>query len=184
MELSLDRHVTATLSLAVLLKDDFSQKEEMIGKVKVSIPILNLEAIENPGGYYNFLNLAPDTYNVHIESDYYLDKKTDVVIPLAGYVKIFELQPDTLYPFPSWATLLRGMVSDAAGNPVTGAEIKWTAGGLHSVTSAKGEFVLYFPVAQGNASISIMVTPQGLPAKTVNNVEIKKCQTSSLTVTY
>lgn len=188
MELSLDRRITTRLSLAVLLTDDFTQKKEITGKVRVSIPSLKLKAVMNPSGYYNFCDLpaSPPDRKLHITSDYYMDKETGpITFPLADPpVYTVTLKPGPLYPFPIWATLLRGVVSDADGNAIPGALVECVAKGLSTTTSAKGEFVLYFPLEQEDEKIQIKVTPQGKLPKTIPNVEIKKCKTTSLSVTY
>jgi hypothetical protein len=189
MEVSLDRRIITRLSLAVLLTDDFTQKKEITGKVQVSIPSLKLKAVMNHSGYYNFCDLPDDTHTMQIQSDYYIDKEIDIPIPHPGYVHEVTLQPNPLYPFPIWATLLRGGVSHADGNAIPGALVECVAKGLSTTTSARGEYVLYFPVNnfpvdKEDEKIDIKVTPQGKLPKTIPNVEIKKCKTTSLSVTY
>lgn len=191
MEVSLDRRITTRLSLAVLLTDDFTQKKEITGKVKVSIPLLKLKAVMNPSGYYNFCDLPGDTYTMQIQSDYYIYKEKDIDISLLPVPPVYPvtLKPGPLYPFPIWATLLRGVVSDSNGNPIPGAAVECVVKGLSTTTSAKGEFVLYFPVNNFAVDkkvekIDIKVTPDGGPTKIISDVEVKKCKTTSLSVTY
>ena len=55
----LDQRFSTKLSVAICLADDFTEKREIKGSVKVSIPEKKLNAIRNPSGYYNFLDI-PD----------------------------------------------------------------------------------------------------------------------------
>lgn len=263
----IDQIITTKLSLAISLKDDFTQKENFIGNVKVTIPGLNLSAEENPGGYHNFLDIAAGTYTIRIGSDFYIDKEikninlprrvdyyfpagggaipgsseavlTDISGLLDGDIVEFDnsadpperrmitvdpnpamkrikwdvdpqvgllydypdsasiripspenfiirvgLKPCPLYPFPSGTTLLRGTVKNTQGKPVAQADVELVGSTLNSKTTEDGDFVLYFPAAQGDASTQIRITPEGDPPKTIYG-EIKKGGTTSLSIAY
>jgi hypothetical protein len=190
MKQILDRKITNKLSLAVSLKDDFTDREEVIGEVKVSIPSLRLEGVKNPSGYYNFFDLAPDTtYKVRIKSGYYIDKDKDIFIPIPppGYVlESVILQPGPLYPFPLWATLIRGTVKDSSGNSIAGAAVQVAMPGspphlpytVSTKTTSRGQFVLYFPIWQESVSSQTVAV-----ASTTATGVIEKCKTTSMTVT-
>lgn len=191
----LDRKITNKLSLAVSLKDDFTAREEVIGEVKVSIPSLRLESVKNPSGYYNFFDLAPDTtYKVRIKSGYYIDKDKDIFIPIPppGYVlESVILQPGPLYPFPSWATLIRGTVKDQFGKPHADAAVQVAMPGspphlpytVSTKTTSRGQFVLYFPIWQESLSNQAVDVTLLNGVSTTEYGDITKCKTTSITVT-
>ena len=178
MERVFDQRISTRLSVAVSLVDDFTQKERVIGGVKVAIPALELVAIRNPSGYHNFLDLADGTHTVRIESECYLDEETDMVLPTVSPRKII-LKPSPLYPFPHGTTLIRGVVSDGGGNPVFGVEIE--GDGLTTATSSTGEFVLYFPASEPERDIHIQAKKGALTGSA--DKRIKKGETVSVTIT-
>lgn len=76
----LDQRFSTKLSIAISLADDFTGKREVSGKVDVSIPDEKLNAIRNPSGYYNFLDIPDDTYTFEISSELYLEEKIENLI--------------------------------------------------------------------------------------------------------
>ncbi len=190
---AIDRRITTRLTFAVLLTDDFTGKQEIMGNVTVSVPDLERTAVANPSGYFTFLDL-PDVpggeYTVRVDAGFYVESQTAVkptdLDPDAPVVTI-ALKPNPLYPFPSGATLMRGVVSRAGGSAAAGAGVQWEGDVVKStVTSGKGEFVLYFPVdffpVDGeSASITVDVTPPGESSVAINT-EVYKCKTTSLPV--
>jgi hypothetical protein len=75
----LDQRFTTKLSVAVCLADDFTEKREIKGSIKISIPSLKLTPIKNPGGYYNFLDIPDDTYTFEIIPEFYLKEEIENV---------------------------------------------------------------------------------------------------------
>ncbi len=266
MEKILDQSITTKLSLAISLIDDFTQREEIIGDLVVSIPELKLKAKKSPSGYYPFLDCPNGVYTLLIESYYYLNEEianftlprnvtynfpggggalngaesavllditglrngdilefdngsdpaeqrvvtldadpstkkirwskdlrgglthtyndlSSIIIPMPSncIIKV-KLKPNHLYPFPSGATLLKGSLEDTNGNPISGASIE-LLGGLKSKTSKNGDYVLYFPASQEDATIQIKVTPKGDSPVTIDG-EVRKGRTMSLSITY
>ncbi len=267
MKLILDRKFITELSLAVSVSDAFTQKEEVIGKIKLTIPELNIESIENPSGYYNFFDLDHSTYTLKMESDFYVNTEVENFLlprrisynfPIGGgafigstdtllsditglldrdvlefnngsdpperrkiildtdpstnkiywnkdYRGTLEYEytpsssitipvpesmilnvkafPNSLYPFPSSATLLRGSVRNTAGDRISEAEVQIVGGLLTTKTEELGDFVLFFPTSYIDSIIQISITPVGDPPKIVST-EIIKGRTNSLSVTY
>lgn len=68
----IEKRITTRLSVAIILIDDFTNKREISGTVRVAIPDKNLTAIKNPGNYYNFLDIPDGTYTFHIDPELYL----------------------------------------------------------------------------------------------------------------
>ncbi|MCK4576215.1 hypothetical protein KAU34_07395, partial [candidate division WOR-3 bacterium] len=73
----LDQRFSTKLSVSICLADDFTGKREIKGSVKVSIPEKKLNAIRNPSGYYNFLDIPDDTYTFEIDPQLYLNEKIE-----------------------------------------------------------------------------------------------------------
>jgi hypothetical protein len=189
-----DQKITTRLTFAVLLTDDYTGRQNVVGKVRVSISEYDRDAVKNPSSYYTFLDLpevVSGDYPIRVTSLYYVEKETIVtpagLVPEAP-VALIPLTPSHLYPFPSGATLLRGMVSDTGASAVSGAEVRWEVSAVTKSTTAseKGEFVLYFPVdyfsvGVETAAIQIQVAPPG-GVFTVINTDVHKCKTTSLSV--
>jgi len=136
--------LTTILSLAVRLIDDFTERET-IGSIKVTIKEGDIKAFKNLSGYYLFSDMNTGNYNVAVGSDFYLPEETAVNIPQPdpkNPVVEISLKPRPSYLFPSYATLVRGLVSD--GSPVAKAEVEVVGKPIKTLTDEKGEFVLYF----------------------------------------
>lgn len=146
-----DRIITTRLSLAVLLMDEYTEKPP-IGLLKVSIKELNKKPVKNRSKYYLFCDIPGGYYTIFVESEYYFPVEKPVKVPdppLPGQeyepvIKDIKLEPKPSYPFPAGATLIRGMVIDMNNMPVSGANIEVTGKEVNSVTTEKGEFVLFF----------------------------------------
>lgn len=141
-----DREITTKLAVALLLKDDYTEKQP-IGKVKVFMEELETKPIKNPSGYYLFLDLPDGEYRLRVESDYYFDMAETVALasldPMNPVVEI-NLKPMPSYPFSPGTTLIRGMVQNLTGDPVPGAQVQVTGKPIDNETTGKGEWVLYF----------------------------------------
>lgn len=169
--------ITTVLSLAVRLIDDFTEKET-IGNIKVTIKEGDIKAFKNLSGYCLFNDFAPGNYNLLIESEYYFLQETPVNIPQPdpkNPVVEISLKPIPAYPFPGYATLARGLISD--GNPVGNAQVEVVGKPIKTLTDEKGEFVLYFRgIKQENITIEIK---KGGSTKSVNTT-IEEGKTASL----
>jgi len=98
------------LSLAIQLKDNIAKIPNAVGKFNVFLKKIKRKAIRNCSGYYLYLGIEDGEYNVKIESDFYLTKEFDVILPdngLApqdevvsedGEIKIINLAPITESP--------------------------------------------------------------------------------------
>lgn len=100
-------------------------------------------------GFVLFTDLADATYGVNVDSRYYglfesLTIDTASVDPIDGATTV-TLLPRPRYPFASNATLLRGTIDDAYGNPVRNARVEIEGGafdGVFAYTDAAGEVVI------------------------------------------
>jgi hypothetical protein len=137
---------TTRLSLAVYLQDRFS-KGEPIGMAEVQISGLKKKPLRNASSYYLFLDLPAGDYNLQARSDYYFDQNVGPIKIEAQGLKdplVISLLPRPFYPFPPGETLVRGILRDSNQNPVPNARLTWNNNKIESMTSEKGEFVIYF----------------------------------------
>lgn len=152
-ELGVEGHTTK-LAFAVSLLDEYS-KVAPLGPVEVSLRGGTGRAIKNPSSYYLFLDLPDDEYTIYVTSAYYFEEEVEVHTAGRdpGEPVIVRLKPTPAYPFPPGSTLIRGLVTDANGSPVSGASVE--ARGLASATrtTSDGEFVLHFGPLKGDSIV-------------------------------
>jgi hypothetical protein len=156
------------LSFAVRLKDDFTE-EKPASQIKVTELEENIIAAKNRSGYYFFTDLAGGNHTIRIFSGIYfsqeLTKNTSLLDPKDPVIEVI-LKPAPSYPFPSNATLIRGVISNPDLNMIKNLKIKAIEPNLETTTDEKGEFVLYFRNMK-NKDITIEISKNSL-SKTVN----------------
>jgi hypothetical protein len=112
-----------------------------------------VDFVTKRSGEYGFVDLASGEYEVSWESKYFFPPSDDetqetfTYDAVEGYKgpKVVTLQPRPSYPFPPGATLLRGVVIDAAEKLVKGASVSVVERPeFNSETDDNGEFVLFF----------------------------------------
>jgi len=137
----MEQHSTR-LSLAVSVVDDYTDRQ-VAGDVELALA--EKRALVNPSGYYLFLDVADGNYTLKVQADYYFSQEQDVTLPLSGEPVIeLTLKPTPAYPFPRGATLIRGIIRDTDGKPVSGATAEVIGKEIENKTTEEGEFVLYF----------------------------------------
>jgi hypothetical protein len=196
MEPILAEQTLTKLSLAVLPIDDYTDKQP-IGEIEFTLN--EKEAIKNPSGYYLFLDLPPGNYKLKAQSQYYLDWEEDKSLPVLGEPSItITLKPNPWYPFPEGATLIRGMVKDADGKPVSEAVVRIIGKEIENSTTEQGEFVIYFKKLKeqdiikvnkkryvkgdGDQKLQLQVTYPNYNTKKVT-VEAEEGKTTSVSIT-
>nr|HML25268.1 hypothetical protein [Methanomethylovorans sp.] len=142
----LDLVVTTKLSFALKLTDDLTKKGP-IGNIKVKVQETEKKAMKNTSGYYLFTDLKAGTYTVRVDSDLYFSEEITVDIssfpdqknPISEIILI----PRPVYPFSQNATLIRGVVRDAAKAPVKGAQLRVIGRDMETISDENGSFVFY-----------------------------------------
>ena len=145
--------------MAVSLVDNYTGEKPVVA-VSVTLKGESYKGIKNPSGYYVFLNIPIKAYVVQVRSDYYFDNDFPAALtpPAPGDLfsdrlkklkQVIPLDPNPAYPFPSGATLIRGIVNDQAGNPVASAAVTIVERGLTAQTTSKGEYVVYLKSLTG-----------------------------------
>ncbi|MCP4367937.1 MAG: carboxypeptidase regulatory-like domain-containing protein [Deltaproteobacteria bacterium] len=166
--LSVGDIITTNLSVAVWIVDDYT-KSNPIGNVLVTIMDGSLKAVKNPSGYYVLNDLEAGKYEVVIESDFYFLHKQWVIIPhLDKMMPVVEITvtPKPCYPFPRYATLVRGVVSSTPQkvSPIANEDVEMAGWSLKTKTDKKGEFVFYFKAVKVE-NITIQVRGVKKPVK-------------------
>ncbi len=112
------------------------------------------------------------------------DDSHDLIIPIPErYMINVRLIANTSYQFPAGTTLLRGEVLNILGIPIPSVTVELGGKNFKTLSDSKGEFVIYFPSSQQDASFNIILTPPASPPKTVN-VNIYKGKVTTSTIIY
>lgn len=159
-------HRDTSLSFAVRLEDAFTGERPDEG-VGVALASGAAEPVRNASGYLLFLDLSADVVRLTVDGgDRYRDETRTVVLdgeppddaPDEDVVVVadpsepvvVELSPTPAYEFPSSATVVRGHVRDAAGDPVEGARVSLREFPGRTTTTDTGEYALFVPVSAEN----------------------------------
>ncbi|MCC7577325.1 MAG: hypothetical protein KK926_10890 [Methanomethylovorans sp.] len=172
--------ITTTLSFAVQLIDDFTNKEP-IGSIQVKVKETDKKAMKNTSGYYLFTDLKAGTYTVRVDSDLYFSEEMTVDIssfpdqknPISEIILI----PRPVYPFSQNATLIRGVVRDAAKAPVKGAQLRVIGRDMETISDENGSFVFYLSGIENEEEVIIESKKNG-NTRTIN-IAAKEFQTVS-----
>ena len=176
----LDLVVTTKLSFAVRLTDDLTKKGP-IGNIKVKVQETEKKAMKNTSGYYLFTDLKAGTYTVRVDSDLYFSEEKTVDIssfpdqknPISEIILI----PRPVYPFSQNATLIRGVVRDAAKAPVKGAQLRVIGSDMETISDENGSFVFYLSGIENEEEVIIESKKNG-NTRTIN-IAAKEFQTVS-----
>lgn len=136
------------------------------------------------------IDTDPATKTVHwnddprggVSYDYLSGDAVSLPHPFNFVLPVF-LKPNHLYSFPSGTTLIRSTLLDVNDNPIADAKIEVVGKNIETRTSDTGDFVLYFPVCQGDDNIQIKVIPLGGTTFTTAS-EVKKGEIVTLLVNY
>ena len=140
----------ATLALAVRFVDAFTGRVPTgppSGLPLVSMAGFDTEPTVATGGYAVFRERPPTPPTLVVDGrGRFLDDRVPVDPgTLAADPPVAEvlLTPAPAYAFPPVTTLVYGLVRDAAGVPVTGADVTVAGTAVETETTRTGEFVLY-----------------------------------------
>lgn len=133
----------ARVSLAVALADDFDIGGAVIADgLRVFLKENPVSAVRNFSGYFVFTNLPDNDYTVCVTAKNYFTTEVPVSLKLldpAEPVVTIRLKPKPAYPFPTGATLARGVVCDGQGSRICGASVQAVlAGNIMAKLSSKG----------------------------------------------
>ncbi|NOY64094.1 MAG: DUF4198 domain-containing protein [Nitrospirae bacterium] len=176
---------TQQLTFAVYLIDDYTGSLPR-GRIDLKISRRDRRPVRNQSGYYCFLNLEDGQYTLEINSGFYLKEKETIktgTLNKKAPVKEVRLKPAPSYPFPSYATLVRGVLKKGT-EPVEDAEVtvkstESTGVIFRTRTDPDGEFVVYIK-SPGVKGISIELQRDG--DSVTEEVDLKEGTTVSLGV--
>lgn len=160
------------LSFAVRLKDDFTE-EKPSSQIKVTELEENIIAVKNLSGYYFFTDQAAGNHTIRIISGIYFSQEltvnTSLLDPKDPVIEVI-LKPAPSYPFPSNATLIRGVISNSDPTMINNLKIKAIEPNLETTTDENGEFVLYFKNMK-NKDITIEISKDILSKKVSTSLD-------------
>ena len=150
--------LTTRLSFAVELVDAYTEGRPL-GSPTVGLAAQRVVAVENPSGYYLFLDLTTDPVDVVVDGgDRYFDERVTVYHSTsapddASAVEVTDrstpievrLTPKPAFQFAPGTTTIRGTVVDDAGAPVVDAAVSLDGFAPTARTTATGEFALLVP---------------------------------------
>ncbi len=168
---------TKRVSLAFRLTDSFNSSAVITSGVEVYLEGVVQRPLHTWEGYIIYMDLPEGEYNVVASGKYYdffdpLAIDTSTYNPLAGVIAI-SMRPKVDYPFPDTATLLRGIVKDQAGNPVSGARVEMADESDYAITDSLGRFVFYFEPENPTMDIALIVSAQGYQAETLSTTVVQ-----------
>ncbi len=144
-------------SFAVWLQDDLSGQASLVDTTQITIKENGRWALRNPSGYYVFTQMPETTVTVRVETKYYVLREVSVNIPALNArnpVVAVTMKPNSLYPFPTGTTLVRGIVVDAGAHPLSGATVSVAGSAVTNTSEADGRFVLYWgPLLEDDISM-------------------------------
>ncbi len=194
--------VSTKLSLGVYIIDDYSGMEAT-GNFDVSIKGQNINPVKNPSGYYLFLDLSGDRYDVQVNGgEHFFDKEIETVkledLDIQNPIINIALCPKPSYKFPPSATLIRGVVKNSQGKGIDGALLGINESSIRTRTTQNGEFVIYFKglnkdnVIQSaekkrvkiNGKNPVLEIKHPDYRKKRMSIEVDEGRTTSLSVTY
>ncbi len=149
-------NMSSSLTLAVLLKDDFSPDKKALGNLFLNFPRKRKAIIRHSTGYLLLIDLPEVSQIITGGGEYYnqgsltIDYKQgklfvdnnqiDPKNPVASIV----LSPKSNYPFPKGLTILRGKLIDAENKPLSQASISAINMNLSAVSGDSGEYMIQF----------------------------------------
>ncbi len=194
--------VSTKLSLGVYIIDDYSGMEAT-GNFDVSIKGQNINPVKNPSGYYLFLDLSGDRYDVQVNGgEHFFDEEIENVrledLDIQNPIVNVALSPKPSYKFPPSATLIRGIVKNPQGKGIDGALLGIKESSIRTRTAQNGEFVIYFKglnkdnviqsaekkLVKINGKNPVLEIKHPDYRKKRMSIEVDEGRTTSLSVTY
>lgn len=120
--------ITINLSAVVHLIDGFRGKPLVGGAPRFTIAGRPWVPQIKPQAFYAFCGLEAGAHTIDIAVDGFMPAQVLVTVPMTGSVadgvRVCRLEPDSLYPYPTGTTVLRGRVAAAPGKtPLAGVAV-------------------------------------------------------------
>lgn len=159
----------SSLTLAVLLKDDFSPDKKALGNLFLNVPRKRKAIIRHSTGYFLLIDLPEINQIITGGGEYYnqgsltIDYKQGVLFvdnnqidpknPVASII----LSPKSNYPFPKGMTILRGKLIDAENKPISQVSISVINTNLSAVSGDSGEYLIQFTGLDRDKAVTLEI---------------------------
>ncbi len=174
------------LSMAILPRDDFSPEEGIKGDYEIRLKGNGRHPLKHRTGYFLFLDLPEGKHTIITESRFYITTGIEIdTNELNPKMPVTEmtLKPNSDYPFPPEATLIKGTITDPEGNPVSNARVRVKKRDESTTTDKNGSFVLYFKGIQGDKlKVKLFIEKEGFKKKR-RTYTINKGKTKEVSIT-
>ncbi|MDF2726208.1 MAG: hypothetical protein K0Q59_5886 [Paenibacillus sp.] len=129
--------VATRVSLVVALRDGFTLGAPSDKTLEVRLEGYLRRPVAKADGTYIFNDLTSGTYRLHIDATYYFRETLEVSVGIGAQHVLLPvtLLPTPSYPYTNGDTLIRAMLVERTGSPVSGARVTAT---ILSDDNAKG----------------------------------------------
>lgn len=148
-------NINYKVSLVIMLIDDFTSKLVSGASVFVSIKEVIQKPVKKNQACFVFTNLDLGIYNVCVKSSIYFEEIIAIdlnKINPSDPVIYIRLKPLPMYPFENYATLVRLLLKDSAGNKIQGAKITAV---VKSDDGSKAK-IIQDKISKGNTQINLL----------------------------
>jgi hypothetical protein len=164
-------------SIGFTLVNDYDDKIIFNASITISGDIYKDKVpVRNPSGHFIFFKLIPDTYSFHVEADNFnpLDITLSVTENPDTPVEV-RMVPSPSYEFPTGATVIRGEIfNESDKSPIPGVTIglNYIGKSISTISSDRGEFVLYMSKMSNTTTIEINNTKYVKSASKTNGLKL------------
>lgn len=159
-----------SLTLAVMLKDDFSPDKKTIGDVFLDATGIRREIIKHNTGYFLLTNLPDGKHVLTGSGRFYkpvdLTIDTSSIDPKHPFAE-FTLSPKSNYPFPDGFTVLKGKIVDINYKPVSNASINVKLMPQSTTSEDDGGFFIEFDGMSDDTNITLTINKSGYMSRDV-----------------
>ncbi|VVB84170.1 CarboxypepD_reg-like domain protein [uncultured archaeon] len=153
-----------SLTLAVMLKDDYSPDKKTIGDVFLKATGVRREIFKHNTGYFLLTNLPDGKHILTGSGRFYkpvnLTIDTKSINPKQPFAEL-TLSPKSNYPFPDGFTVLKGKIVDVDYKPLSDVSIKVKLMPQSTTSEEDGGFFIQFAGITGDKNITLTISKSG-----------------------
>lgn len=162
-------NIKASLSLAIMLKDELSPDKKVIGEVYLKASGIRKAIIRHRTGYFLFVDLPKGKRNLtaggefYAQEDFHVDYGQDkltfdnkLINQEQPFTELY-LKPKASYPFPEGITVLKGRVVDMENKPIPKTSIKIKGMKESAISEEDGDFFIHFSAIDRDKDINLTI---------------------------